>query len=227
MAQCTAKSKRTGQQCRRRAVTGYKVCQVHGAGSPKKGRPGGRPITTGRHSDKLPERLRERYFAALGDSQLTELRDEIALTDARLEDVIGRVDTGESGALWAAVQKAMDAFLEEYPGGANVGEALLGLRAAIQAGQEDWHAWREVAVLVEQRRKLVESESKRLQTMQQMITVESAMTFVAALIDIIRRHVTEPAQLSAIRYELLLVMDRRKKDEPQVIEGTLSGDRGE
>ena len=40
------------------------------------------------------------------DPALLELRGDIALTDARLADLLGRVDSGESGALWARLMQA-------------------------------------------------------------------------------------------------------------------------
>ena len=55
MAKCTAHSKRTGEPCRNNAVKGYRVCRMHGAGSPHKGRPGGRPIVHGAYSKAVRE----------------------------------------------------------------------------------------------------------------------------------------------------------------------------
>lgn len=55
MAQCTARSKRSGERCKAPAVTGYPVCRMHGAGSPGKGRPGGRPPIHGGYSKAVRE----------------------------------------------------------------------------------------------------------------------------------------------------------------------------
>jgi len=55
MAQCTAQSKRSGERCKGQAVTGYGVCRMHGAGSPGKGRPGGRPPIHGAYSKAVRE----------------------------------------------------------------------------------------------------------------------------------------------------------------------------
>ena len=55
MAQCTAQSKRSGKRCKGQAVTGYGVCRMHGAGSPGKGRPGGRPCIHGAYSKAVRE----------------------------------------------------------------------------------------------------------------------------------------------------------------------------
>jgi len=215
VAQCTATVRRTGERCRRRAVTGYNVCQVHGAGSPKKGRPGGRPIVHGRYSKKLPERLRERYEESLSDSELLSLRHELALCDSRLEDLLGRVDSGESGATWVHAQKTLYAFLKEfYSDGEHVGLRLDELKQAIQKGLDDYAAWGEIQALLEQRRKIVESEQKRLVALQQVITVEKAMLLFGAITDVIKRNVTDRHQLAAISHELAGLLEKQRKEEP-------------
>lgn len=66
--QCRAKSKRSGQQCKKKAVTGYRVCGTHGAGYPvrvQRGqrKPPGRPVVTGDFSD--PDRTRYGRLAEL------------------------------------------------------------------------------------------------------------------------------------------------------------------
>jgi len=215
VAQCTATVRKTGERCRRRAVTGYRVCQVHGAGSPKKGRPGGRPIETGIHSSKLPERMREKYLEAIGDPELLNLRSSIALVDARVEDRLGRVDSGESGAAWVNVRKCLDAFLKEFYGnGDHVALQLEELKLAIQKGLDDYAAWSEIQALLEQRRKIVESEQKRLVALQQVITVEKAMILFAAITDVIKRNVTDRQQLASISHELAGLLVRQRKEEP-------------
>lgn len=225
MAQCTATVRKTGQRCRRRAVTGYPVCQVHGAGSPKKGRPGGRPIETGLHSNKLPERMREKFLEARSDPELLNLRDSLALLDSRLEDILIRVDTGESGAAWTNVRKAMDAFLKEFydDEGKHVNERLDDLKDAIQKGLEDYAIWSEVINLLEQRRKIVESEQKRLVAMQQVITISDAMVLMTALANIVKKHVVDRQVQLAITTEFIN-LTRRQKSLQDVGDGTATSD---
>ena len=81
MAQCTAHSKRTGERCKAPAVTGHPVCRMHGAGSPRKGRPGGRPPIHGAYSRVVREGEVKTFeeLRALGVS----LENELAL--ARLQ----------------------------------------------------------------------------------------------------------------------------------------------
>ena len=80
MAQCTAHN-RDGNPCKGKAVTGYPVCRMHGAGSPGKGRPGGRPCVHGAYSKAVREGEVKTFeeLRALGVS----LTEELAL--ARLQ----------------------------------------------------------------------------------------------------------------------------------------------
>jgi hypothetical protein len=55
------------------------------------------------------------------------------------------------------------------------------------------------------RRKLVESEEKRLIAMQQAITSERALLMIARVIDVIRQNVSDRAILSAITNDLRAV----------------------
>ena len=107
--QCTAKSKRTGKQCKGWSVPGRTVCYQHGGATP---RGMALPQTkTGRYSRDLPTRLAARYQESLSDPDLLALREEIALIDARLGDLLKRVDSGESGVLWDLLQKTYREFV--------------------------------------------------------------------------------------------------------------------
>ena len=89
MAQCTAKSKRTGERCKANAVQGYSVCRMHGAGSPHQGRPGGAPPTTGRYSIKRAE-LARRAAEFQADPIPGDLTGELVLMRALLQEYLDR-----------------------------------------------------------------------------------------------------------------------------------------
>jgi hypothetical protein len=202
MERCIAKSKRSGEQCKNASVRGFPVCRFHGAGS--KDKPGGRPITHGRYSSRLPERLAGRYGEALRDAKLFELRDEVALIGTRTGELVERIDTGESAQRWKALQMAytnLKAATRSSDKGAFVA-AMAALEVAIEAGGQDYQTWREIVELTEQRRKLSESERKYQIAAQQMITAERAMVLLAAVVDVIRRHVDDREVLSLISSEL-------------------------
>src|SRR5690348_17116908 len=98
--ECGAK-RRNGEPCKARAMLNGR-CRIHGGKSPA-GIPSPH-YRDGRYSKVLPQRMRDAYTLAMDDPQLLEQREQIAVLDARLLDLLGRVDTGESGALWQALK---------------------------------------------------------------------------------------------------------------------------
>ena len=155
--QCQAKSKATGVQCRRRAVKGKRVCTVHGGLTPSGH--ASPHFKSGRYSRYLPARLTERYREAQADQRLLELREEIALIDARLCELLPTED------------------------------------------------WAQILQVIEQRRRLVVSENRRLVEAGQMLSVEQAMLMIAALTDIIKVHVTDRKLLAAITADVAKLID--------------------
>lgn len=206
MAQCTAKSKRSGAQCKRAAMVGKTKCYMHGGATPAG--PTSPHYVTGRYSKVLPARLLARYQEASADAELLALREDIALVDARLADLLGRVDSGESVQAWGRVAEGLGllrAAIAQGDAGGLRG-AVSALEAAVKQGQADYAAWDEVGKTLDRRARLVEGERRRLVEMQQMLSAEQAMTLLAAVADVIRRHVTERAALAAISAELVRLM---------------------
>lgn len=173
-------------------------------------------LTTGRYSKYLPQRMLESFHAAQSDSELLALREDMSLIDARLVDMLQRVDTGESGETWRALQQAVHEFnkaeraMEAAGHDATIAkkkidreEAMHCIISLVQEGMADYAAWREVKDLVEQRRKLIETEQKRLVAMQQMITQEQAHVLKLRILDIIKRNVTDRTALAAISREFI------------------------
>ncbi len=199
---CTAKSKQSQQPCKKDAVHGYTVCHIHGGKTP---RGLALPQTKhGRYSKDMPTRLLGRYQEAQADPELLALRDDVSLLDARISDVLGRVDTGESGAAWRQAQDAYHKFSRAMGGGDKdtIRDALYDLRIALDGGLADYAAWQDVRGLLDQRRRLVESERKRLVETHQMISSERAMVLIAAVVDTVRRHVTDRGALAAISADI-------------------------
>jgi hypothetical protein len=173
-------------------------CYLHGGKTP--GGMASPQFKTGRYSKYLPARLAGKYQDALADKHLLELRFEVALVDTRLAELIERVGAGESKDLWHTL-KATNAELNVAIRSKDTAKMALAVRKIgelIDQGIGDHQAWVDVFDVIEQRRKLVESERKRLVEMQQMITSERAMLLIAALVDVVRNHVTDRDILAAI-----------------------------
>ena len=208
MKQCGAKT-RTGEKCRQTALANGR-CRFHG-GKSLAGIASPTFQDGSRSKYVLPPRLRGRYDAAMNDPALLEQRREIALIDARLGDLLGRVDTGESGALWAALMGQREELIAAKKGNDAVKQilALNTILDLISQGHTDHVAWRELGGVLEQRRKLVESERKRLIEMQQVMTSEQAMLLMNALLMAVKANVSDRSALNAIQSEFLRLTDAR------------------
>lgn len=87
---------------------------------------------------------------------------------------------------------------------------LLGLREEIllidvrinQLLDQDEPNWSEITPQIEQRRKLVESEQKRLVQTGQMMTSEQIMTFLRNVVEILKRHISNRETMIAIAEDL-------------------------
>ena len=171
-------------------------CRLHGGLTPSGV---ALPQTThGRYSKHLPTRLAARYRQAQADPDLLALRDEVALLDARLAELLDRLGTGESHRAWSLVarlygdlQEAIDA---DDLDAVSAATDRLGRLAANKLRDDD--TWGQAFALIEQRRKLVESEGKRLQAMSQMLSTEDALALVGQLVAAVRRHVDDRATLA-------------------------------
>lgn len=199
--QCTAKAKTTGQQCTNRAMIGKTKCRMHG-GKSRSG-PAHPNWIDGRGSRVMPKRMMQDYQDALNDPEKLAFDKDIALLEARLRDVLKRVDSGESGRLWGFLASAWDQY--EAARRANDPQALLQAIALIgdliRQGHGDHLAWAEVTNLLERRRKVVESEMKRQVQMHEVVKSEVAMGLLAQLVQAVREHVHDDDTVQAITAE--------------------------
>lgn len=173
-------------------------CRLHGGLTPKGA---ALPQTKhGRYSKDLPTRLAGRFEQAMKDGELLKLNRELALLDTRVGEIIEELDTDGAGKMFALLQKAWT----DYCGASSdkKQEAFHLVDSLITKGAEDWMRWQEVYSIVEQRRKVAESETKRQVQLKQMLTVSQAMTYLTAVVDLVKRHVTDEDALRAISRDI-------------------------
>ena len=176
-------------------------CKMHRGGA-KSGVAAGN-FKHGRYSKVLPQRMLERYNAAITDPELLNLSAEIAVVDSRLSDLLVRVESGDAGEIWDKLSKAKDKY-QDASRKADIdemGAQLDAMLALIERGSADVAAWREIHGVLEQRRRLVESERKRLIEQEQMLTMHEAMTFFTAMAAAVKANVTDREALGRIQAE--------------------------
>lgn len=196
---CQAWSCNHGRQCECLAVLGRNVCRSHGGASP-------RGIASpsykdGRHSKYLPKRMLGEFIASGQSNEILSMRQDIALVDARIADLLQRVDTGESGQLWRQLREEVETLRQALAAqnADQVNECVVEIQRIVLRGHADHAAWSEVMNLVNQRRRLAEAERKRIIDMHQILTAEQALAYMQALATAVRDNVTDFDVLTRIQ----------------------------
>lgn len=176
---CGAKT-RSGNPCTNSPVTNRTRCRMHGGAS--LAGPAHPSYKHGKHSKVLPQRMRADYDRAIADEELMSLRSEIAVIDARINDLLTRADSGESGRLWRQLSAQMQA-VDAARNPETVEREMTKTRQLIHAGDADGALWDEIREAVLTRERLVRSERKRLVEARLLISVEHAQLAMAMFVD--------------------------------------------
>ncbi len=203
MAQCTAKAKSTGLQCTQPAIQGSTKCRYHGGKTPKGI---ASPHYKGKGRSKyIPVNLLAHYQDAKNNPDLLNLHADIHLIDALLLSNFQYLDTEESGEAWKAIRKSVIdmqlAFNKDDYGKCLI--LLAEMRDIIDRRVLHYATEQEIRDKLEQRRKLVETVHKIDFQKERAITAEQAMLLMSALLDSVRRNVTDNGALSAVQADFI------------------------
>ena len=175
-------------QCPKQAQPASKVCGYHGAGFLKRGKPGGRPPVTGRYSKVLKSlAMRQRYEEALDDSELLNLRQEMALIVARISNIL---DT------WTDDPPDLDEMSDALKVmGQALGTGNLDIAQSeyvrvveiFKSGRGQWAVWGEIRSNIEQLRRLQVSEISRLEKLQMFLSIQQANAILSNILDILKK----------------------------------------
>jgi len=191
--------KRNGERCRNPVRKGWTVCHYHGAGFPSN--PGGlnnKQIVSGRHTPHLPSRLVETYLNYANSPEHLSMADELALLDTRMAELLTRLDTSDVKRAWLKVRHARQLLNGVDSDDKRLDDAIGLLDEATGIKGEDAEIWDEICAIVEERRKVADSERKRVTDAQQVMTYEKANMLVAFLMSSVQTHVQDPQVLRAI-----------------------------
>lgn len=207
---CQAWNGNQGRQCMALAMVRYSKdkCRVHGGKSPAG--MDSPSFKTGKHSKYLAIRHLGAYEEFRNNPEKLNQQDEIALVDTRIADLMGRIDSAEAGIWWKRARKAYDDLMVQMRKGNNeaVAACLNDLNRFIGAGSQDYAVWDEIIRLVDQRRRLVESERRRLVEMQQMITSQEAWVLISALMESVNENVSDPAIRARVNSDFIRNTER-------------------
>jgi hypothetical protein len=192
--QCTATSKRTGERCEAWTVRGSHVCYHHGGRSLVG--PASPAWRDGSRSKYLPiftDEDIEHYERVRNGAELLELSDEVAALDTLILRELKRAKVGEGTQLWKELGEAWSRFEDAQAAGeaGRASSALNRLRSIIKEGAMRAGAQLEAKDLMERKRKMSESERKRILEGQQVLRATEALTFAARVSAIVRRRISE------------------------------------
>ncbi len=210
---CSAKSKRSGERCKKDAVKGREVCHIHGGKSlAGTASPSWKDGSRSKYRPVFSDEQLEHFEALIKSGRYLELGEDIAAIDTLVLVELKRAKVGEGGHLWRELRDVWRGFDQAQRGG-DMGAAARHLSRVgrlITEGTERRAALDEVKDLLERKRKLAESERRRLAESQQMIHATQALAFAAALNAVVKRHVRDPAVLTAIGDDIArIVHDHR------------------
>lgn len=210
---CGAKT-RYGGTCKSWPIKGSKRCRMHGGGA-KKGAdvPVFKGYTTARRrkAGNLPERMQEAIDAADRDRNLASLREDIVILDARIVDLTNRVDSGESGKRWSDLRQAMRDFrrFRRSKDEQAMTNSFALVEDLVLGDTDDFQVWEEIMVTMDRRRKLLESERKRLLELKAVIPADRARTAIRAVLEAVREEVLELPLTPEHRKKVLERIGRR------------------
>jgi hypothetical protein len=214
---CSARCRtRGGEPCRNAAMPNGR-CRMHGGKSPAGiASPAWK---SGRFSRYMPKRLLAKYEEYLADDNLIEMRDYLALLDARNAELLQTVDRGGSADkdTWLAVQRLvvrLNAALArgDTADAVSIAQQLSDLAAD---GVAVASAWAELRQNMRIGRQVRETELKRLVNGQHMISAKDFMFLVAALGASVREHVKDATTLRAIQRDIRLLVGEPNRDESE------------
>ena len=184
---CIGRNK-DGTKCKEKALVTSSYCRHHNSKEMRVRR-------NGRYGKNIPRNLLQDYEEAVADPGLVGFRDDIALLEARINELLGQMEQGESPELWLELRRIWGYFMTAIRNGDadRQKELVPQLNERIISGASKASAWKELTATVDKRRKVVESEQKRLVALQKMMAIEQVMQLQAATIELLRRVVDKHA----------------------------------
>lgn len=186
---------------------------MHGGKTPR-----GRALpqtTHGRYSKDLPTRLAARYLEASADTELLNLRDEIAVVQAFVSDLLTKLNPDQAAADWAALGKILGDLVDAFDAAAtaqlrgdkdgtthhlNRARGLAGQALGVhKRGAEQMRIMAEVGAQIDRNERLVRSERQRVAQMDQMVRAEQMVLMFSAFLQLVAEHVDDRKSLEAIR----------------------------
>ena len=183
---------------------------------------------------KRSTELASKYLEIKSDPQAQTLRPLHSILNSRLMVLLDRVNVGDSSSRMEKLVQLWERFVKWHPGlhqyfhGAEPIKAFKALEDEFEATVHDYAAWNEIYRLIDEKRKVSESEMKILKDMKALISAEDAFDLVAQVLAAVTKVVDDPQKLEEIRFELAILIGDPiargiPKREPTIVDVRPSG----
>jgi hypothetical protein len=216
MPRCNAKSKRSGERCKRNCSPGKTVCHYHGGRTPR-----GFKLPQTRHgfySKNLPPHLRETYEESLADQRGLDLRQSIAVVNARIATLFQEFALVYENDRMDKARVQINRMKIAMTDGdrANLRSGMIELDRLIRFGAREYHLWDQIMVAFELLRKLKMSYLKWQIASGQLIPIDQAITLFKAVGFILKENVADPKVREKICNRIKAMMEEETKNlEPE------------
>ena len=184
---------------------------MHGDGVPVG--PASPSFRHGRYSQVMPKTMKSDYHKSLRDPAMLEMREEIAIMQARVITLFKRLGTHESGGLLLRIREVWLEFVAANeanpPDKARIDAAGNELNRVIMAGASDEECWGEIYRVIGNKGVITRLEWQRMKDLHEMVLVDQVMTMVAAFVDAVHRWVKDPEAKRGLSQEIAAITGRR------------------
>ena len=190
----------------RKGINNSSRCKYHGGAVPmgvQNAKFKGRSI-----SHHLPTRLAQIAGLVSREDKLEMLsfQSDVELLEIRKIDLLNRLDTPDSKQIWHKLNKTMRQYRKlensfksgKVIDGKKMLEKLDEIESIIISGSRDYMIWQELSLVMEQGRKLKESELKKRKEESTTISEDDARALVVSFLNIIKTRVLDQDIRSAV-----------------------------
>ena len=189
---CTAHSKRSAILCNGSAVTGRCTCRMH-AGKALRGVANPNFIHGG-FSKSIPARYLEAAEESLRSEGLRSNSKQIALMDARTDELFSQLSSGGHGEQLKVALKSARTLRSRVKEKAQI-KILDGMIATLQDGIAEDAVWDDLVDLWEQRRRTVDTDSRIAFRASVALSEEQALTLAAVVVQAAKDLIVDPVKL--------------------------------
>ncbi len=194
---CGAKT-RNGGMCQKPPIVGRTRCRNHG-GMSLQGADNPH-YKTGRYSKYMPDKLWERFQLMKDDPNIIDLRENIALLDVRLEQLVERTGEGDFGKGWVTIRRLYDKIQSAIKNGDTdqVKPLLDDMGDIIHSGENEYKTWKEITEVNEKRVATAKIHQDIVHKQENAIAMDDFMQMVERVLYTLKEEIQDTIMLNRV-----------------------------